>query len=71
MLIRVNAGPPRPRPGPANTFLVCPSCGLSEPVRAGEVLETWPGGVRKQDRRCLACGHQWATVLPPRRYAAS
>ena len=56
---------------PLDTELVCPEC-ESRQVAATEARTTLRLGgeaqhfiPRQQDRKCLACGHRWTSVLPP------
>ncbi len=50
---------------PSDTSLACPEC-EGQKLQATAPKEVWKGGARQQDRWCLACGHRWVTVLPPR-----
>jgi len=50
---------------PSDTMLVCPQC-EGQKLDATAPKEVWKNGARQQDRWCLACGHRWVCVLPPR-----
>ena len=50
---------------PSDTLHACPECEGTR-LKARAPREVWKGGARQQDRWCLACGHCWVTVLPPR-----
>lgn len=74
-LILVNDGAFDPRALQSQeTPLACPACNahtitngvtFAQAVEASQPREVWTHGARMQDRKCRACGHQWATVLPP------
>jgi hypothetical protein len=57
-----------------DTPLVCPECASSQVVAKPAQTTIRLGGEaqhfipRQQDRRCLACGHRWTSVLPPEIY---